>query len=57
MFCIMGCDGDLRNAASHNPELAQKYIDLEERTGYTMFASGSLAEKLVNLPPKQGDLF
>lgn len=48
MFCIMGCDSDLRHAAKVNPKLAQKYIDLEQRTGYTMFASGSLAEKLVN---------
>lgn len=51
MFCIMGCDNDLRNAARLNPELAQKYIDLEERTGYTMFASGSLAEKLAPQSP------
>jgi 3'-phosphoadenosine 5'-phosphosulfate sulfotransferase (PAPS reductase)/FAD synthetase len=31
MFCIMGCEGDLRNAAAHNPALAAKYIELEER--------------------------
>lgn len=53
-FCIMGCDGDLRNAARQNPELAQKYIDMERETGYTMFASGSLAERLVN---QQRELF
>lgn len=58
MFCIMGCPGDLQNAARQNPELLQKYLDLEERTGYTMFATGSLAEKLIkHQGPKQEDLF
>lgn len=54
VFCIMGCDGDLRNGAEQNPELARKYIELERKTGYTMFASGSLAERIG---PKQDDLF
>jgi DNA sulfur modification protein DndC len=57
VFCIMGCEGDLRNGAEQNPELARKYIELEERTGYTMFASGSLAEKLAPKSPKQQELF
>jgi hypothetical protein len=57
MFCIMGCDGDLRNAAKHNPGLLAKYVALEERTGYTMFASGSLAERLAPASPTQGELF
>jgi 3'-phosphoadenosine 5'-phosphosulfate sulfotransferase (PAPS reductase)/FAD synthetase len=54
MFCIMGCPGDLRNAAKANPELAQRYIDLEHKTGYTMFHNRSLEEILS---PKQADLF
>jgi DNA sulfur modification protein DndC len=54
VFCIMGCESDLRNGARQNPELAAKYIELEERTGYTMFANGSLADRLA---PKQTDLF
>lgn len=54
MFCIMGCDGDLRNAAKANPELAQKYIALEHKTGYTMFHNRSLEEILK---PQQADLF
>lgn len=45
-FCIMGCPGDLQNAARQHPELAQKYIDMEQETGFTMFASGSLAERI-----------
>jgi 3'-phosphoadenosine 5'-phosphosulfate sulfotransferase (PAPS reductase)/FAD synthetase len=56
MFCIMGCEGDLRNAAAHNPALAAKYIELEERTGFTMFPSGPLAEKLAGaLKPRQAE--
>lgn len=39
MFCIMGSKCDLQNAARHNPALLQRYIELEERTGYTMHAS------------------
>jgi len=58
-FCIMGCPGDLQNAARQHPELAQQYIDMEQETGFTMFASGSLAEKLVTAPagPQQRELF
>jgi 3'-phosphoadenosine 5'-phosphosulfate sulfotransferase (PAPS reductase)/FAD synthetase len=57
MFCIMGCRGDLRNAARHNPELARKYIELEQRTGYTMFPDGSLAERIAEPEPNQMELF
>lgn len=58
VFCIMGCKGDLANGAKQNPALFAKYSELEERTGYTMFASGSLAEKIGTLNgPLQGDLF
>ena len=44
MFCIMGSDNDLRNAARQNPELARKYIDLEQRTGYGMFHKRKLSD-------------
>jgi 3'-phosphoadenosine 5'-phosphosulfate sulfotransferase (PAPS reductase)/FAD synthetase len=58
VFCIMGCDGDLRNGAEQNPELFRKYIEMEERTGYTMFPTGSLAEKIgTPTGPSQGELF
>ncbi len=57
MFCIMGCPGDLRNAAKQNPELLAKYVAIEKRTGYTMFPSGPLAEKLAPVTSDQGDLF
>ncbi len=58
VFCIMGCKGDLRNGAEQNPELFAKYIELEERTGYTMFPTGSLAEKIgTPTGPEQFGLF
>jgi len=51
-FCIMGCPGDLQNAARQSPELLQKYIDMEQETGYTMFPTGPLAEKLASRPAR-----
>ncbi len=39
MFCIMGSRNDLTNAAQHNPELFARYVEVEERTGYTMHQS------------------
>lgn len=39
MFCIMGSRNDLRNAAKHNPQLLDKYLEVERRTGYTMHQS------------------
>ena len=46
VFCIMGCEGDLANGRKHRPDLYQKYLDLEQETGWTMFPKGSLAERL-----------
>ncbi len=42
VFCIMGSDNDLIHGARENPELARKYIELERRTGYSMFHKRSL---------------
>lgn len=39
VFCIMGSDRDIQNGARENPELFEKYADLEDRTGYTMHMS------------------
>lgn len=39
MFCIFGSRGDLRNAAAQNPGLYRRYVEMEERTGYTMHQS------------------
>lgn len=45
-FCIFGCDGDLRHAATKSPEVCQELIEIEERTGYTMFNGKSLRERV-----------
>jgi hypothetical protein len=42
VFCIMGSDNDLIHGAKQNPDLARKYIELERRTGYSMFNKRSL---------------
>ena len=39
MFCIMGSENDIRNAAKENPELLAEYAELEVQTGYTMHQS------------------
>lgn len=47
MFCIMGSRKDLKNAARHNPTLLAKYVEIEERTGYTMHQSRKPLRELV----------
>jgi len=50
MFCIMGSKNDLRNAAIANPALYQKYIEVEDRTGYTMHQSRVSLRVLTGVP-------
>lgn len=45
VFCILGCASDLANGRRHRPELFERYVQLERRTGWTMFPGSSLAEK------------
>jgi len=45
VFCIMGCANDLNHGARQRPELFAKYVEIEKRTGYTMFQGKSLEEK------------
>lgn len=45
VFCIMGSRSDLANGRKHRPELYQEYIEIEEETGWTMFADESLAHR------------
>ena len=52
VFCIMGCAGDLQHGARQRPELAAKYIQLEIKTGWTMFNGKSLTDRL-NENPKE----
>lgn len=47
MFCIFGSRNDLRNAHRANPELYQRYIDLEIEVRTTMFNGESLAERIA----------
>jgi 3'-phosphoadenosine 5'-phosphosulfate sulfotransferase (PAPS reductase)/FAD synthetase len=47
VFCIMGSVNDLRNGAKHNPELFARYVEMEERTGYTMHMSMKPLAELV----------
>jgi 3'-phosphoadenosine 5'-phosphosulfate sulfotransferase (PAPS reductase)/FAD synthetase len=39
VFCIMGSSRDLANGARHNPALLDRFVALEQRTGYTMHMS------------------
>lgn len=39
VFCIMGSKNDLRRGAKARPELFARYVELEERTGYTLHMS------------------
>jgi DNA sulfur modification protein DndC len=47
VFCIMGSPNDLTNGRKHRPELFDKYVALEEKTGYTMFGKTSLADRII----------
>jgi 3'-phosphoadenosine 5'-phosphosulfate sulfotransferase (PAPS reductase)/FAD synthetase len=44
-FCIFGSRNDLRRAKEANPELYQRYIDLEIEVRTTMFHGESLADR------------
>ncbi|KZL03587.1 phosphoadenosine phosphosulfate reductase family protein [Pseudovibrio sp. Ad26] len=46
VFCIMGSANDLRHGARCRPDLYQKYLELEERTGWTMFNGKSLKQRV-----------
>jgi 3'-phosphoadenosine 5'-phosphosulfate sulfotransferase (PAPS reductase)/FAD synthetase len=47
VFCIMGSAKDLENGARHRPELLAKYVEIEQRTGYTMHMSRKSLPELV----------
>lgn len=47
VFCIMGSKNDLALGAKHNPELFARYVEMEERTGYTMHMSRKPLAQLV----------
>jgi 3'-phosphoadenosine 5'-phosphosulfate sulfotransferase (PAPS reductase)/FAD synthetase len=39
VFCIMGSANDIANGARLRPDLFAKYVEIEQRTGYTMHMS------------------
>lgn len=47
VFCIMGSPSDLAHGAERRPELYAKYLEMEQRTGYTMFHDKSLADRMI----------
>lgn len=47
VFCIMGCANDLAHGAEQRPDLLQKYLGIEDRTGWTMFNGKSLRERIA----------
>ena len=49
-FCIMASQADLQTAARLNPELAQRYVDLEAEIGHTFTHKRSLAD-IIGLQP------
>lgn len=55
VFCIMGCENDLRHGAEQRPELLKAYLDLEERTGWTMFNGKSLRDRITRHHPHRAD--
>lgn len=53
VFCIFGSQGDIANGIIHRPELAQKYMELEARTGYTVFRGQTLDQRAGLIPVAQ----
>jgi 3'-phosphoadenosine 5'-phosphosulfate sulfotransferase (PAPS reductase)/FAD synthetase len=47
VFCVMASGRDLLHGAKARPELFQRYVELEERTGYTMHMSRKSLTELV----------
>jgi 3'-phosphoadenosine 5'-phosphosulfate sulfotransferase (PAPS reductase)/FAD synthetase len=47
VFCIMGSARDIANGAKHRPDLLKKYLEIEQRTGYTMHQSRRPLAELV----------
>lgn len=47
VFCIMGSPQDLARGARRRPELYARYIEIEQRTGYTMHQSRKSLPELV----------
>lgn len=53
-FCIMASSRDLQIAAEHNPEMYRKYVEYEERLGFTMIQGKSLKDIVEGRETFQG---
>jgi len=53
VFCIMGSAGDARNGAVHNPDLYERFVNTELRTGYTAHMSRQSLVQLTGLTVAQ----
>jgi 3'-phosphoadenosine 5'-phosphosulfate sulfotransferase (PAPS reductase)/FAD synthetase len=49
VFCILTSAADARNGAIRRPELFERYVELERRTGYTAHQSRKGLEELTGL--------
>lgn len=49
VFCILGSANDARNGAIRRPELFERYVAVEERTGYTAHQSRKSLVELTGL--------
>lgn len=47
VFCIMASRNDLKNGATHHPELLEQYAEMEGKTGYTMHMNRIPIRELV----------
>ena len=47
VFCILASPRDIANGAAHRPGLLRKYVEMEDRTGYTMHQSRKPLLQLV----------
>ena len=45
-LCMFACEKDLRNGAKNRPDLAQRYLEVERRTGFTFRYKQSLKDIL-----------
>jgi 3'-phosphoadenosine 5'-phosphosulfate sulfotransferase (PAPS reductase)/FAD synthetase len=48
-FCVLACESDLRNAATHNPETLRTLVAMEDRFGFD-FQRGKPLRRLLSLP-------
>ncbi len=46
-LCVLACENDIRNGAKARPDLAERYLAVERRTGHTFRHKRSLADILA----------